>query len=162
MQDEPARARTFRFDGGRGKFSAYTLYSWAAGESPSGYVYSPIYVHAKVMLVDDAWIVAGSANLNERGLRTDSEIAVQAPAADLTRELRAQLWSEHLGMSSDEVLAADPRVLIDGEWKRRGEEAERCRRDGLAGPPWHAHPYRPKETVTGRLLGRMQSASLEH
>ena len=38
----------------------------------------PIYVHSKMMIVDDVYIIIGSANINERSMAgsRDSEIAV--------------------------------------------------------------------------------------
>lgn len=67
-----------------------------------------IYVHSKFMLIDDRYMIIGSANLNERSLAgdRDSEIAVQIwPSDDRTiktcidesREFRRAIWSEHLG-----------------------------------------------------------------
>ena len=37
-----------------------------------------IYVHSKMMIVDDAYIIVGSANINERSMAgtRDTEIAV--------------------------------------------------------------------------------------
>ena len=38
----------------------------------------PIYVHSKMMIVDDVYIIIGSANINERSMSgsRDTEIAV--------------------------------------------------------------------------------------
>ncbi len=38
----------------------------------------PIYVHSKMMIVDDAYIIVGSANINQRSMSgsRDTEIAV--------------------------------------------------------------------------------------
>ena len=70
-----------------------------------------IYVHSKLMIVDDCWIILGSANLNERSMagNRDSEICVamwptpgyQYPpgaqtAEDQIKTFRVQLWQEHL------------------------------------------------------------------
>src|SRR5205085_8923058 len=35
---------------------------------------SPVYVHAKIGIVDDRWLTLGSANLNEHSLFNDSEV----------------------------------------------------------------------------------------
>jgi phosphatidylserine/phosphatidylglycerophosphate/cardiolipin synthase-like enzyme len=66
-----------------------------------------IYVHSKLMIVDDEYIILGSANLNERSMagKRDSEICVGMWAspgneAQCTAEIRAfrrELWNEHLG-----------------------------------------------------------------
>jgi phospholipase D1/2 len=67
-----------------------------------------IYVHSKFMLIDDRYMIIGSANLNERSLNggRDSEIAVGVwPSDDTTiatciteaKSFRHGIWSEHLG-----------------------------------------------------------------
>ena len=60
--------------------------------------YRPIYVHAKVAIVDDLWSTVGSANLNNRGMRDDTEMNVATLDAELAQNLRLLLWAEHLGL----------------------------------------------------------------
>ncbi|CAM8953944.1 unnamed protein product [Rhodiola kirilowii] len=73
-----------------------------------------IYVHAKMMIVDDEYIIIGSANINQRSMdgARDSEIAMGAyqPYHISTRHqaargqihgFRMALWYEHLGMLDD-------------------------------------------------------------
>jgi phosphatidylserine/phosphatidylglycerophosphate/cardiolipin synthase-like enzyme len=64
--------------------------------------YRPVYVHAKVAIIDDIWSTIGSANLNNRGMRNDAEINVATLHADFARELRILLWAEHLGLLDEE------------------------------------------------------------
>ncbi len=68
---------------------------------------SPIYVHAKVCVVDDTWMTIGSDNLNRRSWTHDSEItcAVVDPDGLLPLAVRTSLWSEHLALPDD-----DPRM----------------------------------------------------
>ncbi|KAK4740976.1 hypothetical protein SAY87_024564 [Trapa incisa] len=75
-----------------------------------------IYVHAKGMIVDDEYVLMGSANINQRSLdgSRDTEIAMGAYQPKYTwaqkqRHPRGQvygyrmsLWAEHLGMLDDE------------------------------------------------------------
>jgi len=66
-----------------------------------------IYVHSKMMLVDDRYVLLGSANLNERSQAggRDSEIGVgiwpnmagQDAGAREIRSFRRRIWSEHFG-----------------------------------------------------------------
>ncbi|KAK3014997.1 hypothetical protein RJ639_007250 [Escallonia herrerae] len=72
-----------------------------------------IYVHAKGMVVDDEYVIIGSANINQRSLAgtKDTEIAMGAYQPHLTWAEKGQhphgqiygyrmsLWAEHLGMS---------------------------------------------------------------
>ena len=66
--------------------------------------YRPIYVHAKVAIIDDLWSTVGSANLNNRGMRDDTEMNVATLNAELARDLRLMLWAEHLGLMSEDDL----------------------------------------------------------
>ena len=75
----------------------------AAGEA--------IYVHAKVMIVDDLHLRVGSSNIDRRsmGFDTEADVAVSArEPADRARirAIRANLLAEHLGVSLEEVEAA--------------------------------------------------------
>jgi phosphatidylserine/phosphatidylglycerophosphate/cardiolipin synthase-like enzyme len=66
--------------------------------------YRPIYVHAKVAIIDDLWSTVGSGNLNNRGMRDDTEMNVATLNAELARDLRMLLWAEHLGLMSEDDL----------------------------------------------------------
>jgi phosphatidylserine/phosphatidylglycerophosphate/cardiolipin synthase-like enzyme len=74
----------------------------------------PIYVHAKVLIVDDRILHAGSANMNNRSLRLDTEcdltIDAQQPgnasAGATIVALRDALVGEHLGVAPETVRAA--------------------------------------------------------
>lgn len=64
--------------------------------------YRPVYVHAKVAIIDDLWSTIGSANLNNRGMRDDAEINVAVLHTDFARDLRILLWAEHLGLVNED------------------------------------------------------------
>jgi len=79
---------------------------------------TPIYVHAKVTVVDDRALRVGSSNLNNRSMGFDSECDIVLDAAltgtDETRRtiaaIRRDLLCEHLGVDAarfDETLAAE-------------------------------------------------------
>lgn len=78
---------------------------------------APIYIHSKCMVVDDVYMIMGSANINERSLsgRRDTEIAFGAyqPAFVETHSegrrggvqaFRMQLWAAHLGIKDSSEL----------------------------------------------------------
>ncbi len=73
--------------------------------------YRPIYVHAKVAIIDDLWSTNGSANLNNRGMRNDAEINAAALDTRLAHGLRMLLWAEHLGLVDEESLFDLGRLL---------------------------------------------------
>lgn len=73
----------------------------------------PIYVHAKVMVVDDKILRVGSSNFNNRSMRLDSECDVilsvdepeNAHLGDEIAALRDDLLAEHLGVTPEDVRA---------------------------------------------------------
>jgi phosphatidylserine/phosphatidylglycerophosphate/cardiolipin synthase-like enzyme len=109
-------------DSGRGIVSVYTLYASGPGAGLQAFRYRPVYLHAKVAVVDDEWLIAGSANLNNRGLVTDSELNVVVSDPELARRVRVDLWAEHLALPRAEVEQSNPLALIDGAWRDRAAE----------------------------------------
>jgi phosphatidylserine/phosphatidylglycerophosphate/cardiolipin synthase-like enzyme len=73
--------------------------------------YRPIYVHAKVAIIDDLWSTVGSANLNNRGMRDDTEMNVATLDAELATGLRMMLLAEHVGLMGEEDLLTVSRHL---------------------------------------------------
>jgi len=77
----------------------------------------PIYVHSKVVIVDDVFASIGSVNLNRRGLYNDSEVGVcivdgatRQGGRRFAVDLRRRLWAEHLGLSPSDPRLDDPVV----------------------------------------------------
>ncbi|CAN4111032.1 unnamed protein product [Withania somnifera] len=81
---------------------------------------SQVYVHSKVMIVDDRIALVGSSNINDRSLlgSRDSEICVVIEDKDFidstmdgkpwkagkfANSLRVALWAEHLGLRAEEI-----------------------------------------------------------
>ena len=79
----------------------------STSRTPEG---APVYVHAKVCVVDDSWMAVGSDNFNLRSWTHDSEVtcAVVDPTGSLPRNVRTSLWAEHLGLPQDEPRMSDP------------------------------------------------------
>ncbi|MFI5592098.1 phosphatidylserine/phosphatidylglycerophosphate/cardiolipin synthase family protein [Amycolatopsis sp. NPDC051758] len=89
---------------------------------------SPVYVHAKLGIVDDEWLTIGSANLNEHSLFNDTEVNIATDDPELARSTRLRLWAEHLGRDVSEV-DGDPADVVDQLWRPLAEEqAEREQR----------------------------------
>jgi phosphatidylserine/phosphatidylglycerophosphate/cardiolipin synthase-like enzyme len=83
---------------------------------------APIFVHAKMTLVDDVFVTIGSANLNRRGFFHDGEMnafaipqALRAAPDNPARRLRTLLWAEHLGLppAMGPALLGDPIAAFD-------------------------------------------------
>lgn len=111
----------------------------------------PIYVHAKVCIVDDTWATTGSDNFNRRSWTHDSELTaavwddtvadgdgdrsgdVDEPRA-YPRALRLGLSAEHLGRDSDDVEdLADPASAF-AVFAERAAILQRWYDSGKAGP----------------------------
>jgi len=76
-----------------------------------------IYVHAKVMIIDDVFLFVGSSNVNRRGHYHDGEMnsftipqRLRSDPTNPARILRSHLMAEHLGVSPEmgQSLFADP------------------------------------------------------
>lgn len=94
---------------------------------------SQIYVHSKIMIVDDWSVLIGSANINDRSLlgSRDSELGVVLEdnqfirsvmngkawnAGRFAHSLRVSLWAEHLGLRPSETnVIRDP--VCDSTYK---------------------------------------------
>jgi phosphatidylserine/phosphatidylglycerophosphate/cardiolipin synthase-like enzyme len=98
----------------------------------------PVYVHAKLCVVDDVWAAVGSDNFNTRSWTHDSELTAavvdserdpRAPADPgglgdgarrFARELRLRLMREHLDLDEDDDLV-DPARAADAVRKSAAE-----------------------------------------
>ncbi len=125
----------------------------------------PIYVHAKVCVIDDIWMEVGSDNLNRRSWTHDSELSCTildreldhrtptdptgtgAPARRLARESRLRLWREHLGRTGRDA----DQDLIDfttgfAAFRATAHALDSWHRNGRVGPrpPGHVRPHRPE------------------
>ncbi|KAK9004681.1 hypothetical protein V6N11_042141 [Hibiscus sabdariffa] len=100
--------------------SFYGLRSYGKLSDHGPVATSPVYVHSKIMVIDDSTALIGSANINDRSLlgSRDSEIGVFIEdkefvdsrmggnpwnAGKFTLSLRLSLWSEHLGLRKEEI-----------------------------------------------------------
>ncbi|WP_454866474.1 phospholipase D-like domain-containing protein [Pseudomonas umsongensis] len=73
------------------------LCSLVAPDSPAGQRWMPVYVHSKLMIIDDVFTTQGSANINTRSMQVDSELNIAHEWASVTRGLRRRLWEMHTG-----------------------------------------------------------------
>jgi len=133
-------------DGGRGNFLAATILSRTGERS------GPLYVHAKIGIVDDAWLAIGSANLNEHSLFNDTEVDVVTCDPALARSTRLRLWEEHLEQPAD----GDPATLVDTVW--RPIASEQLERRAAGAPLTHHLVELPGVSRRSRrLLGPLDS-----
>ncbi len=121
----------------------------------------PVYVHAKISVIDDVWASVGSDNFNRRSWSHDSEIAcavVDATrdprdpidpaglgdgARKFARDLRLQLWREHLGREDgDDRDLLDPAAAV-AKFREAALDLERWHAGGQRGtrPPGRVRPH---------------------
>ncbi len=123
--------------------------------SLSGHRDDPLYVHAKVAVVDDRWLTIGSANLNAHSLLNDTECNVVCCDPALARQTRARLWAEHLQLDVSAVAEAEPQALVDEHWRPIAYEQLERRRAGA--PATHRLLALPGVSRRSRrLLGPLQ------
>jgi phosphatidylserine/phosphatidylglycerophosphate/cardiolipin synthase-like enzyme len=136
-------------DDGHGRLVPSTIYAH------DGTRQRPVYIHAKVGIVDDRWLTIGSANLNEHSLFNDSEVNVVTDDRALARATRRRLWAEHLERPESE-LPEDPVETIERLWKPIAHAQSDRREQGL--PLTHRlvrlpHVSRRAEGLAGPLNG---------
>ena len=108
----------------------------------------PIYVHAKIMIVDDVLLRIGSSNIDRRSMGFDTECDVAITATDdgtrrLIGHIRTTLLAEHLGLSQDRVVQE-----IERQGGLLGALDTLCRPQGRS-----LRPLRPRrETWLGGIL----------
>ncbi|KAF4577108.1 Phospholipase D1 [Pleurotus pulmonarius] len=123
--------------------SVFSLRNWA--KMRGGVLTTEqVYIHGKVCIVDDRWVIIGSANINERSQRgdRDSELAAVIRDTDLldctmagkpfkvgrfAHSLRVRLMREHLGVDVD---ALDEDDLMANEPVKPANEQEEWDPDG--------------------------------
>ncbi|MDR5751499.1 MULTISPECIES: phospholipase D-like domain-containing protein [unclassified Caballeronia] len=76
-----------------------------APDSP-GDNWMPVYIHSKIMIIDDVFLTHGSANINTRSMEVDSEINICHEHMGVTQPLRRKLWTIH---TADKGAHDDPK-----------------------------------------------------
>ena len=61
-----------------------------APDTPAGKEWQEVYIHAKLMLIDDTFMTLGSANINTLSMQTDSEMNIAHHRPEITRPLRGE------------------------------------------------------------------------
>ncbi|KAH7287656.1 hypothetical protein KP509_32G068000 [Ceratopteris richardii] len=125
-----------------------------------------IYVHAKTMIVDDEYIIVGSANCNQRSMdgARDSEIAIGAyqphniaggscgekPLGSV-HGFRLSLWYEHLGELHDDYLHPESIECVSRVRARSQHLWDMYTRDQPVDMPGHLMLYPMSVSPNGEI-----------
>jgi phosphatidylserine/phosphatidylglycerophosphate/cardiolipin synthase-like enzyme len=74
---------------------------------------TPVYVHAKVCVIDDVWATVGSDNFNRRSWTHDSELTAAVLHPEYARSLRTMLAREHLGLEGSGAERLSMAEMVD-------------------------------------------------
>lgn len=104
----------------------------------------PVYVHAKLMLIDDEWATVGSCNLHHYSLFGNGELNVAFRDATSVQAMRVELFQEHL--------ATDTSALDDVAALRlfRQIASENGQRHEAGDPYWQGLAFRLDVTTYGQ------------
>jgi phosphatidylserine/phosphatidylglycerophosphate/cardiolipin synthase-like enzyme len=133
---------------------------------------TPVYVHAKAVVVDDVWAMVGSDNFNRRSWSHDSELSIAVldsepdareprdpaglgdGARTFARDLRLRLWREHLDRVADDVAdLLHPREAF-AAFRRQAEQLAAWHEGGGCGPrpPGRVLPHQRYDPTTVERL----------
>jgi phosphatidylserine/phosphatidylglycerophosphate/cardiolipin synthase-like enzyme len=127
---------------------------------------TPVYVHAKICVVDDVWASIGSDNFNRRSWTHDSELSTAVldttrdpreprdpagtgdGARTFARDLRLELAREHLDLApdgSEDDRVIDPERFV-ATLEERARAVDEWHEGGRTGPrpPGRLRPHRPE------------------
>lgn len=150
---QEAQARQEAQDGADGRASDVEAGNYAdANIVPRPY--REIYIHSKLMLVDDVYTTLGSANLNARSMVVDSEFNICTDEHDFTQNVRRQVWGN---LAGEDLNGGDGSrktiATAHGKWRKRIEN----NRDGRkpSHPPENGsfiHPFEDPRSAPGFRL----------
>ena len=127
-------------DDGNGRLLACTLYG-PPRDDPS----EPVYVHAKIGIVDDRWLTIGSANLNEHSLFNDTEMNIVTHDPELATQTRLAPLGRAPRTPARPATRPTPPKPSTVYWKPISAE-QLARRN--AGPATHPPPRRLPDVKT--------------
>jgi phosphatidylserine/phosphatidylglycerophosphate/cardiolipin synthase-like enzyme len=128
--DAPDRRAFFEARAALGRFPNFTLAGIAGPASDGRRV--PVYIHSKLMIVDDAWATVGSCNLHRFSLFGNGEINAATWCPEAATAMRIALFREHLDIDTSTLACRDAlrvfrsvaqdnrRKLARNEWDWRG------------------------------------------
>jgi phosphatidylserine/phosphatidylglycerophosphate/cardiolipin synthase-like enzyme len=115
--------------------------------------YREIYIHSKLMVIDDSFFTLGSANLNLRSMAVDAEMNVASDDAYLSEDLRRRVWALHTGGAdkcNPAVLERKAMAEAFRAWVELMGANKALKKDGIA-PTGFLFPFEDKRTSRIRV-----------
>ncbi|WP_454255230.1 hypothetical protein [Pseudomonas sp. Marseille-Q8238] len=100
-------------------------------------LYRKIYVHSKLLVVDDVFSLLSSANINPRSMHVDSELGLASPDPILAKHWRKELWELHTRQPS--LVAPNGRADAQLNFKRWNDVMDRNWEHQRSDQPLIAH-----------------------
>ncbi|MDR3087103.1 MAG: phospholipase D-like domain-containing protein [Azoarcus sp.] len=96
-----------------------------------------VYVHSKLMIINDAFMTAGSANINTRSMEVDSELNISHYTPTIVKQARKDLWEVHTRGYVDKggqtgLCASDNPDVAFEAWGRLIEDNRKAEKVGAA------------------------------
>jgi phosphatidylserine/phosphatidylglycerophosphate/cardiolipin synthase-like enzyme len=106
--------------------------SLVAPDSPAGKPWVPVYIHSKLMIINDVYTTHGSANINTRSMQVDSELNIAHEWHSVTQAMRRRLWNLH----TKEMGAQDDPKQAFRAWGEIISKNVELQKDKEMGTPW--------------------------
>jgi phosphatidylserine/phosphatidylglycerophosphate/cardiolipin synthase-like enzyme len=127
---EPRAAPFFDALAALGMRPNFTLAALAATDGAGRH---DVYVHAKIMLIDDAWATIGSTNVMTRSFHADTELNASVWHPPTVRALRRSLLREHTGIDTGAMdLSNALQAFVEAAAVHRDRHARGLPTSGLA------------------------------
>lgn len=123
-----------------------------AGDS-KGEKYREIYIHSKLMIIDDAFFTLGSANMNLRSMAVDAEINIGCDDPLLSGKLRREVFAMHSANAAGCDGGSGSTAEISSTFRKWGNLLRDNRREKNAqsGPQGFLIPFFDDRTSNLRL-----------
>ncbi|MCO4855739.1 phospholipase D-like domain-containing protein [Herbaspirillum sp. WGmk3] len=113
--------------------------------------YREIYIHSKLMVIDDAMLTVGSANLNLRSMAVDAEMNVACDDPVLSAEVRRHVWGRHTGGMLDGGGGSPREIAVTFEEWIKLMKANAFKKNNGGLPIGFLFPFRDERVSRTRL-----------
>ncbi len=105
-----------------------------APDTKAGETWMEVYIHAKLMIIDDCFLTIGSTNINTRSMQVDSELNITHHRPEVTGPIRRRLWNDHSkDQSGQEPMGQEGMATAYKQWGFILDKNTKNRKDGA--PP---------------------------